>query len=193
MSAARLSDRRNPTGRPFPAGPRTVDCGRPFPYNSRVPITFRFTYPIHRTMAFEREYHPNLRLNLVEKKQILCHAVTIWMLEDGRPIGETYGIPLDGRFEMPEGCSRDPQAIYCYSNTILGEHKNQGYGRILKAFFIGHVAHSFRRIYGHARPGPSQKLNASFGARFLRIHKNWYRTGEDYRLYVLPLAKPAAD
>ena len=160
-------------------------------YNLAVRLTFRFTYAIDRTMAFEREYHPNLRLSLAEKKQILRHATTIWMLEDGKLIGETYGIPLDGRFEMPEGCPRDPAAIYCYSNTILGKHKNQGYGRILKAFFIGHVTRNFRKIYGHARPGPSQKLNASFGARFTKTFKNWYGTGEDYRLYVLTLAKPA--
>jgi hypothetical protein len=139
------------------------------------------------------EYHPNLRLNLTEKKNILRHALTIWMLQDDELIGETYGIPLDGRFEMPEGCPRDPEAIYCYSNTILGEHKHQGFGRILKAFFIGRVAKDFRTIYGHARPGASQRLNAYFGARFLRTYKNWYGTAEDYRLYVLPLDKTASD
>jgi len=159
-------------------------------YNSGVALSFRFDYPIERTMAFEREYHPNLRLNLAEKKQILRHAITIWMLEGRALIGETYGIPLDGRFEVPEGCPRDSQAIYCYSNTILGRHKNQGYGRILKAFFIGHVSNNFRTIYGHARPGASQRLNASFGAKLTTTYRNWYGTGEDYRLYVLRLPKP---
>ena len=139
-------------------------------------------------MAFEREYHPNLRLALAEKKEFLRHAAAIWMLEDGKLIGETYGIPLDGRFEMPEGCPRDAAAIYCYSNTILGAHKGKGYGRILKAFFIGRVSANFHTIYGHARPGASQRLNAFFGARFLSTHEDWYGTGEDYRLYVLKLA-----
>ena len=138
-------------------------------------------------MAFELEYHPNLRLDLAEKVQMLGHAIAIWMLEDGKLIGETYGIPLDGRFEMPEGCPLDPQAIYCYSNTILGAHQRKGYGRILKAFFLGHISNGFRTVYGHARPGASQRLNASFGAKLTTTYRNWYGTGEDYRLYVLEL------
>ena len=150
-------------------------------------ITFRFRYPISRTMAFEREYHPNLRLKLREKRQFLKHAITIWMFDRGKLVGETYGFPLDGRDEIPAGCPRDPHSIYCYSNTILKKYQHQGYGRILKAAFIGRVARDFRRIYGHARPGPSQALNKSFGARLGPTRKNWQGTGEDYRLYVLPL------
>jgi hypothetical protein len=153
-----------------------------------VAITFRFKYPISRTMAFEREYHPNLRLTLAEKRELLQRAITIWMLEDGELVGETYGIPLDGRDEMP-GCPRDPKSIYCYSNTILGRRKGEGYGSILKAAFIGQVSRDFRRIYGHARPGASQALNKKFGARFLGTEKNWFQTGEDYKLYVLELGK----
>jgi hypothetical protein len=87
---------------------------------------------------------------------------------------------------MP-GCPRDPQSIYCYSNTILGEYKGEGYGSILKAAFIGRVSRDFNRIWGHARPGASQALNKKFGAKFLRTEKNWFHTGEDYKLYVLRL------
>jgi hypothetical protein len=151
-----------------------------------VAITFRFRYPISRTMAFEREYHPNLRLTLPEKRELLKRAITIWMLEDAKLVGETYGLPLDGRDVMP-GCPRDPQSIYCYSNTILGEYKGEGYGSILKAAFIGRVSRDFNRIWGHARPGASQALNKKFGAKFLRTEKNWFHTGEDYKLYVLRL------
>jgi len=152
-----------------------------------MPITFRFDYPIPRTMAFELEYHPNLRLTLPEKQHLLKHAIVIWMLENSQLVGETYGIPLDGRFERPEGCPIDPEAIYCYSTTILGKYKNKGYGRILKAFFLGRVCRDFRRVYGHARPGASQRLNKSFGARLGATRKNWYGTGENYRFYVLHL------
>jgi hypothetical protein len=151
-----------------------------------VAITFRSTYPIERTMAFEREYHPNLRLTLPEKQHLLQRAIVIWMFERGRLVGETYGIPLDGQDEMP-GCPRDPHSIYCYSNTILGKHKGKGYGSILKAAFIGRVSPHFHRIYGHARPGASQALNKKFGARFLHTHRNWFQTGEDYKSYVLDL------
>jgi hypothetical protein len=153
---------------------------------SRVSITFKFAYPISRTMAFEREHHKNLRFTLPEKRELLKEAVTIWMFEDGKLVGETYGMPLDARTgEVPEGCPVDPDSIYCYSNTILGKYKGKGYGRILKAAFIGLVSRDFKRIYGHARPGASQALNKRFGARFLGTYKNWYGTGEDYRLYVI--------
>jgi hypothetical protein len=151
-----------------------------------VAITFRSSYPIARTMAFEREYHPNLRLTLPEKREMLKRAITIWMCVAGHLVGETYGIPLDERDEMP-GCPRDPHSIYCYSNTILGGHKGKGHGSILKAAFIGRVSQDFARIYGHARPGASQALNRKFGARFLGTYQNWFDTGEDYKLYVLAL------
>jgi hypothetical protein len=137
-------------------------------------------------MAFELEYHPNLRLSLPEKREMLKRAITIWMFVAGQLVGETYGIPLDGRDDMP-GCPRDPHSIYCYSNTILGKHKGWGYGSILKAAFIGRVSRDFCRIYGHARPGASQALNKKFGARFLHTYRNWFMTGEDYKLYVLSL------
>jgi hypothetical protein len=139
-------------------------------------------------MAFEGEYHSNLRLTLPEKRDLLKRAITIWMLADGELVGETYGVPMDGGDPMP-GCPRDSRSIYCYSNTILGRYKGKGYGSILKAAFIGRVSRDFRRIYGHARPGASQALNKKFGARFLAVHKNWFETGEDYRLYVLKLGK----
>jgi GNAT superfamily N-acetyltransferase len=153
-----------------------------------VAIIFRFKYPISRTMAFEREYHKNLRLSLRDKRAMLKRAIAIWMLEDGKLVGETYGLPLDGKDEMP-GCPRDRYSIYCYSTTILRKYQGKGYGAILKAAFIGRVARDFKRIYGHARPGASQALNRKFGARFGKTQKNWFGTGEDYRVYVLELRK----
>jgi hypothetical protein len=152
-----------------------------------VRITFRFDYPLSRTMDFEEEHHKNLRFTLGEKKALLKNAITIWMLVGENLVGETYGIPLDNKEDRPEGCPLDPHSIYCYSNTILGKYKGKGYGTILKAAFIGHVSGKFQNIYGHARPGASQALNRKFGAQFLSTHKNWYGTGEDFRLYVLHL------
>ena len=151
-------------------------------------ITFRFKYPISRTMAFEREYHPNLRLTLREKRELLKSAIAIWMLEDGKLVGETYGVPWGGTEEMA-GLPRDPHAIYCFSNTILRKYQGKGYGAILKAAFIGRVSRDFKRIYGHARPGASQALNKKFGARLGKTYQNWFETGEDFRMYVLPLGK----
>jgi GNAT superfamily N-acetyltransferase len=153
-----------------------------------VAITFRYKYAISRTMAFENEYHSNLQLSLREKREMLKRAVVIWMFVDGKLVGETYGMPLDGKDVMP-GCPRDPHSIYCYSSTILKAHQGKGYGAILKAAFIGRVSRDFRRIYGHARPGASQALNVKFGARLGKTFKNWFDTGEDYRVYVLELGK----
>lgn len=150
-------------------------------------IAFRFRYPISRTMAFEKEYHPNLRFSLREKRELLKDAIAIWMFDQGRIVGESYGVPLNRIREIPEGCPRDPKSIYCYSTTILSGYQGRGYGKILKAAFIGRVARDFRIIYGHARPGASQALNKSFGARLGETYKDWYGTGEDYRLYVLSL------
>jgi hypothetical protein len=49
------------------------------------------------------------------------------------------------------------------------------------------VSRDFKRIFGHARPGPSQELNKKFGAKMGKTYKDWFGTGEDYRIYVLPL------
>jgi GNAT superfamily N-acetyltransferase len=138
-------------------------------------------------MAFELEHHDRLRLTLHEKRQLLRHAIVIWMWDGDELIGETYGVPLHGDFEAPPGCPDDPEAIYCYSNTILKKYQRKGYGSILKAAFIGRVSTEFRRIYGHARPGASQALNLKFGAQLGEKYVNWYETGEDYRVYVLEL------
>ena len=56
-------------------------------------ITFRFKYPLAQTMMFEKEHHKNLRFTLSEKRELLRNAVSIWMLVDGKLVGETYGIP----------------------------------------------------------------------------------------------------
>jgi hypothetical protein len=99
-------------------------------------ITFSFEYPISRTMAFEKEYHPNLRFSLRQKRQLLKDAIKIWMFDHGRIVGESYGVPLNRISEIPEGCPRDPESIYCYSTTILSRYQGRGYGKILKAAFI---------------------------------------------------------
>ena len=156
-----------------------------------VLITFKFEYPIERTMAFEKEYHENLQLELEEKRGLLRDAIAIWMFDGDVLVGETYGIALGHRADEHPGCPADPHAIYCYSNTILGKYKEKGYGTILKAAFIGHVSGKFSRIYGHARPGASQALNRKFGAKFLHTYEDWFGTGEDYGLYVLDLDETA--
>src|SRR5580698_7997761 len=77
-------------------------------------------------------------------------------------------------------------AVCCYSNTILPPFQKKGYGAILKAHWLGLAAgKGFDTVYGHARPGGSQALNAKFGAVFLAGFPDWYGTGEEYKIYRL--------
>src|SRR5260370_22404063 len=83
--------------------------------------------------------------------------------------GETYGIPLAssiaGLTDLTDSEKRS--GIHCYSNTILPSFQKRGLGTILKAHWLGMAAgKGFESVYGYARPGGSQSLNARFGAVF---------------------------
>jgi GNAT superfamily N-acetyltransferase len=155
-------------------------------------ITFHYALPLEQTMAFEALYSEGERLDLAEKQQMrdTPGAIFLWMSVDGELAGETYGIPLErsspGLEELPE--SERQAAIHCYSNSMLPPFQRQGLGTILKAHWLGMAsAKGYKAVYGYARPGASQKLNASLGAVFLRGFPNWYGTGEEYKLYRLSL------
>jgi GNAT superfamily N-acetyltransferase len=154
-----------------------------------VRISFRFKYAVAQTMAFEKEYHRNLQYSLEEKRALLKGAIAIWMFDEGEMVGEAYGVPLNRLKKMPPGCPRDAKGIYCCSNTILKKYQGKGYGRILKAAFIGRVSRDFRKIYGHARAGGSQRLNESFGAKLGKRFENWQGSGEEYRVYTMVVGR----
>jgi hypothetical protein len=79
-------------------------------------------------------------------------------------------------------------SLYCFSNTVLPAFQKRGLGDVLKSHWLGLAAgQGFRAVYGHARPGASQGLNAKFGGQFLGDFPDWYGTGETYRLYRLGL------
>lgn len=157
-------------------------------------IKFNYDVPLEQTMAFEVVYHEALQLDLSEKTDILHlpGSIFVWMLVDGELAGESYGIRLASCAELI-GLSdltdiEKKTGIYCYSNTILPAFQKQGLGAILKAHWLGLAAgKGFDVVYGHARPGGSQAVNAKFGAVFLDCVPNCGGTGEDYRLYRLPL------
>jgi hypothetical protein len=141
-------------------------------------ITFHYDLPLEQTMAFEALYSEGERLDLAEKQK----------MRDAP--GATYGIPLErsspGLEHLPE--TERQTAIHCYSNSMLPPFQHLGLGKILKAHWMGiAAARGFKAVYGYARPGASQKLNASLGAVFLCGFKNWCGTGEEYKLYRLPL------
>ncbi len=114
------------------------------------------------------------------------------MFVDGAMAGEAYGVPMAGYAEHMPGAELVVDdlsiSLYCFSNTVLPAFQRRGLGEVLKAHWLGMARQSgFRVIYGHARPGASQGLNAKFGARFLGDFPDWYGTGETYRLYRLEL------
>ena len=146
-------------------------------------------------MEFETVYHPNLQLDLADKQEVwnTPGALFVWMFVDGEIAGESYGIPLTSRRISWRICcffppSEKENAVCCYSNTILPKFQRRGLGAILKAHWLGiAVGKGFDVVYGHARPGSSQALNAKFGAEFLEDLPNWFGTGEDYKKYRLVL------
>jgi GNAT superfamily N-acetyltransferase len=158
-------------------------------------IAFRSEVPLEETMAFEAVYPEQLQMTLPAKRNLLKTpgAVVVWMFVDGELAGEAYGIPMAGFLQEMQGAElvqNDPaQGLYCFSNTILPEFQGRGLGEALKKHWLGMAQErGFSVIYGHARPGASQGLNAKFGARFLGDFPDWYGTGETYRLYRLQLA-----
>jgi GNAT superfamily N-acetyltransferase len=158
-------------------------------------ITFKYDVPLDQTMVFESIYPVPLQLELSEKKEIhdLTDSIFVWMFVHGELAGESYGIPLESCDEPIEGLTdltdaEKKAAIYCYSNTILSPFQRQGYGAVLKAHWLGWAAaQGFSIVYGHARPGGSQRLNAKFGAVFVGDFPNWYGTDEEYKMYRLIL------
>jgi hypothetical protein len=146
-------------------------------------------------MMFETVYPEPLQFELLEKKELwdLPGSIFVWMFVDGKIAGESYGTPtandidgIGGSVDLPDAETKN--GFHCYSNTILPGFQGQGLGMILKAHWLGLVAgKGFDTVYGHARPGRSQALNAKFGAEFLEDFPDWFGTGEEYRLYRLRL------
>lgn len=158
-------------------------------------IRFDYDVPLEHTMGFDAIYPEGLQLTLQEKSALrqTSGAIFVWMRVADALAGEAYGVPITRYDEPIAGLSQLAPgelagAIYCYSNTVLPAVERQGYGSILKAHWLGLVAaRGFKTVYGHARPGASQALNAKFGAVFLGAFPDWFGTGETYKLYRLTL------
>jgi GNAT superfamily N-acetyltransferase len=157
-------------------------------------ISFKYDLFLDQTMAFEAVYPESQQLDLSQKQQIrdAPGSIFAWMFLDGELAGETYGIPLEssiaGLTDLSD--SEKKSGIHCYSNTILPAFQGRGLGKILKAHWLGLVvARGFEAVYGYARPGASQRLNAGFGAVFLRAFPDWCGAGEEYQMYRLALTQ----
>lgn len=160
-----------------------------------VIIKFDCCVPLERTIAFESVYPEALQLDVSEKKDLwdATGSIFVWLFLNGELAGESYGVPLSSCGEPIEGLrtvsdSERRSGIYCYSNTILPQFQKQGLGATLKAYWLGLAAgNGFEVVYGHARPGASQAVNAKFGAIFVGDFPDWYGTGETYKMYRLVL------
>jgi predicted GNAT superfamily acetyltransferase len=158
-------------------------------------IKFKYDLPLEETMMFEAVYPQALQLDLDEKQDLwdVHGSIFVWMFLGKDLVGESYGIPLATAHREIEGLQdlsddEKEKAIYCHSNTILPTFQNRGLGMILKSHWLGLVARAgYEIVYGHARPGRSQKLNAKFGGFFIRDYADWYGTEEEYKLYRLAL------
>lgn len=155
-------------------------------------IRFRYDVPLEQTMAFESVYPASEQLALPEKRKFFADArsIFVWMFVDGELAGETYGIAVADSLPGLAALSEEQRktSIHCYSNTILPAFQNQGLGKTVKAHWLSlAAAKGLKTVFGYARPGASQALNASFGAVFLQGFPNWCETGEEYNLYRLDL------
>ncbi len=154
-------------------------------------IRFRYDVPLAETMAFEAVYPEQLQMDLEDKQYLreMPGALFVWMYVDGEIAGETYGVPFDPRDEFIEPILEGKaevreRGMHCYSNTILPKFQSRHLGMVLKSHWLGMAAgQGYKWVYGHARHGASQALNAKFGAEFLKSYENWFGTGEEYRLY----------
>jgi len=171
------------------------------PHRARsIQLAFTDRWPLRETLVFEDRYHPNLAMDLRDKRELLGEpgAVPVWMYEPGpprRPIGETYGVPVpvvlaeeDDEVKEDLRPFAKARALYVYSTTVLPEYEGRGFGQIIKAYLRGRARGAgYRWVVGHAKEGASVALNLRFGAKLGRRHPNWSDTGEPYRFYSLKL------
>ena len=160
-------------------------------------ISFRYDVPLEETMAIEAVYQGSEQLDLSKKRKIwdAPGSIFVWMFVDGELAGESYGVPLSSSFcGLTDLTDNERKAgIHCYSNTVLPSFQKQGLGTILKAHWLGVAAgKGFGIVYGYARPGRSQALNARFGAVFIDSFPNWCGTGEEYKLHRLVLREKSS-
>ncbi len=160
-------------------------------------IKFTKYVSLEDSLVFEKVYAENLQSDLQEKQELKDDGIEFVYLVDGETgalIGETYFIPLDKMKDWPadeaqpdEGLDEyyGTNAMYVYSTTILPKYQGKGYGKILKAYYLGLCAsRGFDYSIGHARFNGSIQLNQSFGAKIVGEFSDWYKTGETYFLYV---------
>ena len=155
-------------------------------------IKFIHDWPLEETLVFEDQYSDDLKIDLAYKKEFKAlggEFIYILDAESNVPIGETYFIEVKKLNEDLQGLSHwlKKNAVYVYSTTILPQYQHKGFGKILKAYFLGYVRTKYRYAIGHARENGSIKLNKNFGAQIISEEINWQNSGETYYFYNIDL------
>src|SRR3989442_9623012 len=130
-------------------------------------ISFRTSWPLRETLAFERLFHKNLAMSLAEKRELLelgtAMAAWLYNIDSGALIGETYATSARDAYDDGDEAGDDDikpyvdrRAAYVYSNAILPRYQRSGLGKVLKAYFLGRLAEGgYEVAIGHARSGAS--------------------------------------
>lgn len=163
-------------------------------------IKFTAEISIEDSIVFEKVYPENLQWDAPAKQELKDDGVEFMYMvnaETNELIGEVYYIALDkmkdwdaDEEQLDDGLEPyyDKNMMYCFSNTILPKFQKQGYGKILKAWFLGYSkGEGFELTIGHARPEGSLQLNESFGAEVVRTFETWYGLNENVYLYLQKL------
>ncbi len=70
----------------------------------QLKLAFASTWPLEKTMVFERLFHPNLRSSLCQKRDLLKNAIAVWMYDAtrGTLVGEIYSTPAEEEMDPNE-------------------------------------------------------------------------------------------
>lgn len=152
-------------------------------------ITFKHYLDAKSTQAFETVYEPGLQLEDEDKNWLIQHGLAAWLLVDGKLAGETYGAVVRDILEEEtpeeyEGSDLEwytdvcdyPEALYCYSTTVLPEFQGKGLGQLLKAHWLGLASPLGVKTIGHSTSPQMKAINSKFGANHLCRHTKWYGT-----------------
>jgi hypothetical protein len=155
-------------------------------------LTFAHDWLLENSMVFEEEYNDNIKLDLTDKNKLKGQGAEFIYLIDSELlelIGETYFIEVNKLEENLPGLSewRDKKAVYVYSTTILTKFQNKGFGKILKAYFLGYIKNKYDFVLGHAKEMASIEMNKNFGAEIIKEEKNWQDTNETFYFYKIAI------
>jgi hypothetical protein len=159
-------------------------------------LTFTSSFNLNRSIElFDSLYEEELQLDHDDKSELLevCRGQIAYLFLNGKVVGETYGASPAWLFQMLDDdipdTNRSGNSCYCYSTTIVPAYQGFGFGKILKAYWLGLCrAKGFVRVCGHATSEGAIKLNKGFGAVFVgHPHLNWEGTTRTAHYYEIDL------